>query len=222
MKPILFSEQQRSALAGLGLVPQSIDEIERDALPRAREILKLDPPGADVLHELQGLEKSLNDARAAIERLLNANRTVPHLWHARSRVCGRGFGHVGNALRLKETAKSLAVAIDVVKDSIASTPPGPVRHRAATTLPIQIIHSAYQLGLMLAGLDPASGGMKPSVSPTSDFRRMVGICYEAIDASTTDPERAIKAYLRKWRELEKVAAEAGSGQNVLEEPDVLS
>lgn len=101
-------------------------------------------------------------------------------------------------------------------------PSEPVRHRDASYLPIRAIYSTVQAGFILAGQESAAPGIKPSASPTSKFRRLIGICYEAIDAPTTDPERAIRAYVREWRELEKHTKKLRAVQNVPEDPDVLS
>jgi hypothetical protein len=40
---------------------------------------------------------------------------------------------------------------------------------------------------------------KPSSSPGSCFREIVGICYEAMGQKYTDPERAIKKHIKKLK-----------------------
>ena len=205
MQPVRFTPQQHAELLRLGVVDQAIVQLETDALPRAREILKRGPPKGAVLDELAAVDKALVVARSAVERLLNAKDSVPHLREARARIHGGGYRHMFGGLRLDETSKALSVAIGVVADAIATLPAGPVRHQSASPLPIKLIFSAVQFGSVLSGLEPVLPQLKPSMSPTSGFRQMVGICYEAIGTASTDPERAIRAYLKQWRVLMQIA-----------------
>lgn len=209
MQPIRFTAQQRADLLQMGLVAQSIEALETEALPRARHALSRQPPKSAVLDELTAVDKSLTDARNAIARLLNATDAVPHLKAARSSIHGNGYRHLFGGLRLDETSKSLTVAIGVVADAIANLPEGPVRHQTASAYPIKLIFNAVQFGSAVAGRNPVVRELKPSASPTSAFRKMVGICYEAIGAATTDPERAIKAYLKEWRSFERYVRSLG-------------
>ncbi len=222
MEPIPFKPDQRAELLRLGLPVSVIDFIEIDGLPLAQYRLTREPPHGDVLAELRAVGKAIDEARNGIERLLNATRAVPHLWSARMQIVGGGRRHVMDGIRLNASSTSLETARGVIDDAIARVPLEPVRHRAASHLPIEAIYDAVQLGLILAGREPVAPGLKPSVSPTSKFRRLIGICYEAIDAPTTDPERAIRAYIKKWRAFEKKREALNVGQNGLEDSDVLS
>lgn len=222
MEPIRFNTDQRAELLRLRLLDSVIDHLESDGLPLAQYRLTREPPRGDVLDELRAVGKTINEARIEIERLLNATRAVPHLWTARSQISGGGRRHVMGGIVLNQTSKSLATALAVIDEAIAAIPTKPVRHHDASDFPIKAIYSAVQRGFVMAGQEPVAPGLKPSASPTSKFRRLIGICYEAIGAPTDDPERAIKAYVKEWRKLDKYMATLNAAQNAPEEPDVLS
>jgi hypothetical protein len=200
MNPIRFDAHQRAALTKLGLTPEAIFYIEAEALPTARIFLRQRPPKRDVVKELLDLQKSLLKARAGIERLLGASRDVPHLHTALAHLSAGHGRYALGGLRLSETSQSLAVAIDVIEKGIADLPPGPVRHRFADPYPIELIHGAIQTGTFKATGDPYAHGMSPSVSHTSRFRRVVGVCYEVLlNQPEADPDRALRAYVKAWR-----------------------
>lgn len=222
MEPIHFKPDQRAELLRLGLPDSAIEQLEFDGLPLAKHRLTREPARNEVLDELRDVGKAIDDARNKIERLLSAPRAVPHLWAARMQIAGGGRRHVMDGIRLNEASSALERARGVVDDAMARVPAEPVRHRVASDFPIEAIHSAVQLGFIVAGQEPIGPGLKPSASPTSKFRRMIGICYEAIDAPTTDPERALKAYTKRWRAFEEYFATLTTGQNAPELPDVLS
>lgn len=222
MEPIRFNPEQRAELHRIGLPESVIDHVEVEGLPLAKYRLTREPTRGDVLDELRAVGKALDEARNRIERLLSAPRAVPHLWAARTKIAGGGRRHVMGGIRLSESSAALETARGVIDDAIARVPPEPVRHRAASDFPIEAIHSAVQLGFVMLGQDPITPGLKPSASPTSKFRRLIGVCYEAIDAPTTDPERALKAYTKRWRAFEKYSATLTAGQNAPERTDVLS
>lgn len=69
--------------------------------------------------------------------------------------------------------------------------------------PVELIHNALHAGVIAERHEPDHDFMRPSSSPTSPFRRMIGLCYEAIDAPHADPERAIKAFMKKWTALNR-------------------
>lgn len=209
MHRISFSSHQRRELAALGLTDKMMEYIEVEALTTARRFLKRPPPKNDVRNELRDLEKALTKARDGIERLLDATHAVPHLKAAQALLSAGQGRHAMGGLRLNETSKSLAVAIKVVADGIQGMPPGPLRHRSADPYPVELIHDALQTGVIAERHEPDPEFMRPSASPTSPFRRMIGICYEAIDAVHADPERAIKAYLKRWTALDRYLVSEG-------------
>ena len=93
MQPIRFEPLQRAELLQLGLVPVAIEALETEGLPEAKSLLVRRPPSAAVLDELQAVTDALNLAHRAIERLLGAKATVPHLRAARSAISGGGLRH---------------------------------------------------------------------------------------------------------------------------------
>ena len=213
MEFIRFNPVQRAELLRLGLLDSVIDHVETDGLPLGQYRLTREPRRGDVLDELRTVGKAIAEARTVIERLLNATRAVPHLWAARRQIPGGGRRHVMGGMRLNETSKSLATAQEVIGEAIAGIPSQPVRHRDASDFPIKAIYSAVQTGFAMAGQDPGAPGLKPSASPTSKFRRLIGICYAAIGAPTDDPDRAIKAYVKEWRKLDKYMATLNAAQD---------
>lgn len=194
-----------------GLPAVTILELETETLPWAHRALSRDPPRRDVLDELRLVEKALSQARSAVERLLDAPKSVPHLHAARSYVEGGGHRHMSGGMRLNETSKSLAVAVKVVADAIEKVPRLPVRHQVADPFPIDRIYMAVQHGFVFPDGNEVPPKLRPSTSPTSAFRRMIGVCYEAMAVPNADPERAIKAYSKGWRELVKLTDRLGSG-----------
>lgn len=211
MHSIPFLPHQREELLRIGVQGQAISCIEIEALPMARRFLTRPPRKKDVLDELHGLQKKLAEAHTAVERLLDANAAVPHLREAQAFLAASQGRHALGGLRLHRTSRSLAEAIDIVTAGIATIPPGPLRHRSADPYPIKLIHSALQHAAMFESGDPALVGLEPSSSPASPFRRLVGICYDAIGVKHADPERALKAYMKAWRALEKHLENAGLG-----------
>lgn len=203
MQPVRFEPHQRVELLRLGLVNEAIDQIEVDALPRAQFIIKPDPPLGSVRDELSDVAQAIGGAQSAIEKLLSATEAAPHRLAALQLVAAVALPdrrrHIFGGARLQDAFKSLAKAMEVVEDAMAEIPPGPIRHRTASDLPIDLIHSALQLGFIFAGREPLHPTLRPSASPTSAFRRIIGICYEAIGAGSNDPERAIKAFVKRWR-----------------------
>jgi hypothetical protein len=200
--PIRFTVQQRKELKGLGVPIEAIDAIELEALPWSQAVfLRQEPRRAEVLAELQAVRAALIVARDAVERLLDAPPSVPHLKAARSKIVGGGLRHAQDGIALDHTSAGLAESIGVIDRAIASVPPGPTRHRSASTMAIERIHDALQQASIFMGSDPHPPGLEPSTSPTSAFRNMIGICYAAMGVPNPDPERALKAYLKQWRAL---------------------
>ena len=201
MQPARFTAHQRKELQALGLPEQSIAQIEADGLQWARHWLKRKPRRADVLAELDGLAKTLAGTRDAIERILNATEEVPHLFAARSYLPGSGRRNYMAGIRLSRLSTQLTDVLPEVQQAISALPVGPTRHQTASALPIKFINSSLMQGLVMAGMDPEDSPFMPSLSPTSKFRRVIGICYEAMGAATSDPERALRSYVTAWHEV---------------------
>ena len=223
MRPIRFTKTQRKDLVRLGLPVEVIEAIEVEALPWSkRVILHQEPRRNDVLAELNAVRGSLIGARDAIERLLAAPRSVPHLNGARSMIAGGGYRSIQDGVALNHTSAGLTECIEVMNRAIASVLPGPARRKTANAVAIDHIHDTLQTASYFAIGEFHPPGLEPSASPTSAFRQLIGICYEAIGAPSADPERALKAYLKRWRAQVKAQSESESGQNVPEKSDVPS
>lgn len=210
MHRVPFSQHQRQELLALGLGSKVLEYIEIEALPTARVFLKKPPRKNDVRNELRDLQLALTKAQDAIERLLDATPALPHLKAAQAVLTAGQGRHVMGGIRLNETSKSLTVSIKLIADGLEQMPPGPLRHRSADPYPVELIHDALQAGSIAESGDPDAHGVWPSASPTSAFRRLVGVCYEAIDAQFADPERAVKAYVKKWSALHKYLVSLGA------------
>jgi hypothetical protein len=202
MDLIRFEPHQRDELLRLGVTLDAIERLERPVLSWASRYLAKEPPRGAVLRELKGIADAVASAHSAIEGILDDSDPNPDRAAARWYFAGTLKRYKSDGLRLGETSKSLSLALDLVNAAIARVPPGPLRHKSADPYPIEQIHKAL-LGHADASDDRQ---FRPSVSPTSKFRQVVGICYEAIGASSNDPERAIKAYLLQWKEQVKYAA----------------
>lgn len=224
MRDIRFTPDQRAELLSLGVPAETIERLEHRVLPLARRYLTQDQPRNVILNEFRNVERAMSSARNAIEGLLNEVDQSASRVAARWYLAGGGRRYRQDGLRLDETSKSLATAIDIMKAAIDRVPPGPLRHKLADPYPVELIHKAL---LEAQDMDqgPSAMRFKPSASPpskTRPFRRIVGICYDAIDLKSLtgqtlatdsitnescDPERAIKAYLPQWREHERYARE---------------
>lgn len=203
MLRISFTRHQRTQLQALGVPDHAIALLEGEVLPAAQQLLRKRPRRNDVLAELKDLSRSLTKASASIERTLAATRVVPHRWEALSLLSG-GYGrHAMGGLRLSEASEALARATRAVQQAIDDVPPGPVRQRVADPYPIQLIQGALAHGAFAAYGDPNAHQIRPSLSPTSPFRQIVGLCYEALKLRSADPERALRAYMKQWRAIER-------------------
>jgi len=189
-----------------------VDHIQDEALPVAKEWLTRQPSRADVCGELTKVTKAVEAARSAIERLLSSTDAAPARLTARSLIPGGGRRFRMGGMRLEAATKALGDALAILEVAERCIPEGPFRHPAASPGPVDQIHKAIQRGFLMAGCEPLQKKLRPSASATSPFRRIVGICYEAIGAETSDPERALKAYLVAWRKLAKAleASEFGT------------
>jgi hypothetical protein len=212
MDPIRFTDLQRSELQALGLIDEVLHELEVRGLPTASRLLTREPARGDVLAELQSLEKSLRDAQAAVMRILTVSEDVaPHAVEARRHLLVAGPAYGAGVRALFDVRDALTAAVGVAQQARSRAPRDPLRHRAASHRPVEAIHECMQLGRLIAGRDSLPKSLRPSASPTSPFRRIVGICYEAIDAPTADPERAIKAYVKRWKPLAELEIDGGVG-----------
>lgn len=212
MKPVQFTPDERRELLRLGLSEAMVHQIEVDALPIAKESLSWQPSRSDVRAELREVTDAIKAARDAIEALLAATSAAPARLTARSLLPGGGLRHREGGMRLAEASKRLDDSLSVLQVAESCIPDDkPLRRTTASHYPVELIHNAMQLGSLIEGADPHVERVRPSSSPTSRFRQVVGICYQAIGADNTDPERAIKAYMTERRKLNRALQSRGSG-----------
>ena len=205
MKSIQFTADQRRELLRLGLTAAMVHQIEVDALPVAKLALSWQPSRSDVRAELRHVTAAVQAARDAIEALLGATPAAPARLTARSLIPGGGLRHREGGTRLAEASKRLDDSLLVLQVAESCIPEDePLKHTTASHYPVELIHKAMQLGLLIDGVDPqVNKWSRPRSSPTSPFRQAVGICYQAIGANP-DPERAIRAYITEWRKAAPV------------------
>lgn len=220
MRPIKFNESQRARLLKLDLIPEVIAVVEAEALPVAKGLLEKPPRLGDVRSELREVHKALQRAQHSVAALMGATDAVPYRQEARSRVRIGPFRAQDAAMQ--KLAGSFPDAIAAVAEALDKMPAKPTRHRTASPAVVNEIYRAVQKGYIMAGLEPLQPHLAPSVSPGSRFRELIGICYEALGAPSSDPERAIKAYLKQWRQLEALTERLQPGQNVPQKIDVPS
>jgi hypothetical protein len=75
------------------------------------------------------------------------------------------------------------------------------RHRTASPSPVALLDEALLRGFVLAhesGRTPRYT-VKRSSTPNSPYRRIIEICYVAMGRSNTDPEQAVKAFIKQRR-----------------------
>ena len=210
---IRFSPDQRRELLRLGVPEMAIQVIEVEALPAARRRLVRQAPMREVRKELQHVETAVREARNALEALLTPSK-VASMRDAQTLLIGGGYRYQQDGIPLNRASQALVPALEVLAVAIKQLPEKPVRHRLADDRPVYLIHDALQKGCLfagmpfvevkrgrLAGLSLIAPELRPSTSPTSPFRQIVCICYERLGMPTADPERAVKAFVRRWVRL---------------------
>jgi hypothetical protein len=202
-----FTADQRHRLSTLSVSEAQIKEVESIGLRWASIWLRKQPKLQDVRDELSTVSTAVNRARQALSKLLGADNTAPAaarrealLW---SQVAAQSMGYKLETLEMTETQLEVAqVLLDQAQTDVTKI--GQRRFRAADVFPIARIDQALLQGFV-NGRDPSKPMppyvIKVSSSPTSVFRQIVGICYEAAGAANTDPERAIKAYIAQRKKL---------------------
>jgi hypothetical protein len=208
---LCFTAAQRAELQRLGVPDVAIRMLEVRGVPFIRKCLEPPPRMSDVRAELRKTQKAILAAHEAIERLFNPPANAPHVKGAAEALTGSGRRHLHGGIPLNRASEALIPAGKVIASAIARLPKTPSRYKAANPRPVDEIADLLHQGCQWAGLPavPVEGGLpgqitftphlQPSASPTSAFRRIVGICYERAGFPTTDPERAIKAYIKHGR-----------------------
>ena len=204
-RPPTFSKDQRQQLLKLGVSDSQILELQSNGLPAVATVVRSLPKMQDVRDELSEVSTALRRSQRAISKLLSANDTAPARSEALLRVQSVSLVLPGELEPLEHALAGLKVcdaAVSRAKEDLEAL--GQRRFRAGHPRPIQRIEAALLQGFV-KGRDPSRPMpeylIKVSSSPTSVFRRIVGICYEAAGVANTDPERAMKAYIAQRKKL---------------------
>jgi hypothetical protein len=206
-----FTEEQKEALSRLGLFDQQIKAVEL-VLPTVQALLRQSPTLTDVREHLGSLRKSLANAAEAISKLAGASTRHSAEQEAWWRLQAADF-----ALNRKANAdmagQSIAAARRVVERALEDLSREQRRHRAAHPLPVFQIDRALHNGFVNAhaGKRFRPYLLKPSASPNSVYRRIIAICYEAVGAKNSDPERAVKAFISQSAQARDRDHPSGSG-----------
>lgn len=230
-----FSQQHRKKLRELGVVEAQIEQLR---YARMMVRLAVSPPAArnDVaalLDDVADLTDKLLRKTGAISTQSSPAHAAAHglieqgYWQARPDDSGGQSSHC--------LAPRLEALRDAARAGKRELAPVPSRRRTADPQPIGRIAEALLFGWskqhgsngfsvhLVDGKEvrtygdgpqrkPYPAAFRPSAADSSAFRAIVGICYEA-EGGNSDPVAAIKAYLRKQRQLRNdalVALAAGA------------
>ena len=113
---------------------------------------------------------------------------------------------IGEEAVFHKLLDQLAAASAILERARADAPKGPTRRKTAMPYPVALIHDALLHGFVVAHRDTAMPAFNIEVSAglQSPFRRIVQLCYEAMQRTNDDPDRAIKGFMRWWQEERNV------------------
>lgn len=194
-----FTNRQREHLKQLGLCPAQIDEVER-TLALSRALLQSPPTMNSVRDELSAFQVAIDDARKVADKLSNSEKYTQDKIAARKEAQYRiqwVASEVSDVIEaLSASLAGLETLGKIVKRALDDLPKKQ-RRQFADFRPVARIDHALLDGFIKAHKPPFPPYiLHRSSSPGSTFRKIVGICYEAMGWSNDDPERAIKSYLR--------------------------
>ena len=211
-----FTPAQRGELAGLGLLPEQVTTLEDMALRVGAAVLRnedMSPARQDVSAEFKRVADALARAHDALRDLEQAGMDALTGTAARSQArerieiaCYVMTDKLGEDGVFHRLLLDLAVAQAVVTRAQADAPSEPTRRKTATPYPVKLIHDALLHGFVVAHRNkpmPAFS-MEVSAGPKSPFRRVVQLCYEAMQRTNDDPDRAIKGFM-SWQREERNA-----------------
>lgn len=195
-----FGAERLQELRGLGVDAHQVAELEI-ILPDIRTFIRRSATTAGTADLLGEIERLASD----LSRKLHALATMSDAEHFKAGShLERGYW----SRRLSDSGPTVAAHMvprletiaAVAREARGALPSGkPTRHRIADPAPVRLISESLYRGWLKSspsGAYPRS--LQPSSSPGAPFRRIVGICYEAV-GGTADPERAIKAFVGQVR-----------------------
>lgn len=208
-----FSDEQIRSLKDLGCSMAQIDRLRVSLRVIAASTTPAMPAPklADVRAPLDDLAKKAKETAKALESLLKAPESNDARTEAKERLRDAIFSLYPDRCRpdpqkvgfyndyderIEEARRLLDKVHEVEKIAAKARKDMPTKATRARiqTRPIGLIRSALSFDFAPTPRQPKEP-IPPSVSITSPFRKIVGICYETAGASTTDPVRAIRAYL---------------------------
>lgn len=217
-----FNAEQRTELCAIGLFAEQIEDLE-EVLCVAVAVLSSEatkPALQDVRTELNDVSaafRALHDALTKLESAVEHEPTLAARVAARNRIDFASCEltrKMGADSAIAKALEHVAMCEPIVSLAIQRMPATPTRRMTASPYPIKLISDALLRGFgrYLWGPvgetttrhvdQPKQMNVVPSGSPTSDFWRVVQVCYAAMNRSNTEPERAIKAFL-KWQRTER-------------------
>ncbi len=200
-----FSPSQRDELKRLG-----VDAEQLKRLQLALRIIKAYTAAPATLCDVRNPLDDLTKAAARTAKLLNSLSQAPVHDDAMTEAKGRLMLAIYEVvpdfseLTLAQLQSAACLIRDAASHALQEIPRQQSRHKSAHVYPIKYIDDALLLGFTASQNANKEGPwppypFKPSASPTSKFRQIVGVCYEAAGAPSNDPERAIKSYMRVRR-----------------------
>lgn len=196
-----FSFAQKRSLWRLGLIDAQIHQLETVGLPTAIAWFTLTSPARqqDVAYELSLLAKTLKTANKKMARLVTASAANKALFEVQQRIFKAAYDTKHHLEIIKSTNVELGKALAVVERATIDLPRAQRRNQTASPQPVKIIDDALCRGF--ANGHPPDRAIPPytlrrSSSPTSAYRKIIRICYQAMGQKNADPERAIKAFIR--------------------------
>jgi hypothetical protein len=210
--PPRFSDDQKARLRDIGLKTEQVAALDT-ALLGIRTILTMAGTQAavvDVRSELTRLDGALLAARKAVERMQSTTKNSA-LHEAQARIAVAGYEREGSLGTLGRAYDAMAEAHALVGAAIVELPKKPTRHRTADPRPIRMIDDALARGWGAAYRGASMPGLpREQVPARSVFLKVVGICYQAVGAANTDPERAIRAYMALRKKIKETRGKAHS------------
>lgn len=208
-----FTTEQRRELTRLGLLDKQIEALESTALRVGSAVLKVEdmlPARRAVSTEFAKVADTLRGAQKALLSLAAArdgDRDDAARLQVRGRVELASYAltdKIGEEAVFHKLLDQLAVACAILERARADAPKGPTRRKTAMPYPVALIHDALLHGFVVAHRDKAMPAFNIQVSAglKSPFRRIVQLCYEAMQRNNDDPDRAIKGFM-KWRNVER-------------------
>lgn len=204
-----FSEGQKSLLRGAYCLSDRQIECLSVALRVIAYYTQAAPELREVRKPLSDLAKSAHKTVQGMEALLQAPAHEDARVEARDRIGQAVFALYPERCQPDPTKASpfhrhdermeevmrMARELEAVATRALVGIPANVTKARASAYPIACINDA------LAALDGETV-VTPRIYDNSPFREIVRICYEAAGAATTDPETAIRAYLKSLKASE--------------------